>query len=159
RYGRIEAVAAGTLGRLRAAESGGRCVRHPRRMAHARETGKRMTDASRIDLGALGLDRGAHLLIKRALRQIPVGAPLLVSGSHEELAVHLRAWCRAQGHEIVLSPEGEGRGPIARIVRGSAESGRWKGAEAAGAPDRTLPGGVVDKPPARWGLAARGAKV
>ena len=61
-----------------------------------------MTDVSRIELGVLGLDRGAHLLLKRALRQIPVGAPLQVFGSHEELAVHLRAWCRAQGHELEL---------------------------------------------------------
>ncbi|HEU5179232.1 MAG TPA: ferritin-like domain-containing protein [Candidatus Polarisedimenticolia bacterium] len=118
-----------------------------------------MTGIPGIELGALGLDRGAHLLLKHALRQIPVGAPLDVFGSHQDLAVHLRAWCRAQGHEITLFPDGQGSGPAARIVRGSAETGRWKGAESAGAPDRTLPGGVVDKPPARWGLAARGAKV
>ncbi len=118
-----------------------------------------MADDPRIELGALGLDRGAHLFLKRALRQIPVGAPLQVFGSHEELAVHLRAWCRAQGHELELFPDGKGLGPVARIVRGSAETGRWKGAEAAGAPDRSVPGGVVDKPPARWGLAARGARV
>jgi hypothetical protein len=118
-----------------------------------------MTGVPRIELGALGLDRGAHLLLKRALRQIPVGAPLQVFGSHEELEIHLRAWCRAQGHEIELFPDGRGLGPVARIVRGSAETGRWRGAEDAGAPDSTLPGGVVDKPPARWGLAARGAKV
>lgn len=48
-------------------------------------------------------------------------------------------------------PVDRGAGPIARIVRGSAETGRWKGAEATGA--------VVNRPSLRWGLSARSATV
>ena len=113
--------------------------------------------AVKVDLHGLGLDRGGSLLLKRALRLVPIGATLDVFGTHAELPVHLRAWCRAQGHDVELLSGG--LTPVARIARGSAESGRWKGSEAAGAPDRAVAGAVVDKPPARWGLAARGARI
>ncbi len=102
-----------------------------------------------LDLGELGLDRGAHLLVRRALRSLPVGGRLHVHGRAPELGVHLRAWCRTQGHE--LASDGD---PIV-IVRGGVEEGRWRGAERAGA-SRNVP---VEHPSARWGLAARGAMV
>jgi hypothetical protein len=107
----------------------------------------------RVDLGDLGLERGGHLLIKRGLRGIPVGARLEVAGRHPELAVHLRGWCRAQGHTLTLNA------PVAIITRGAAEVGRWSGAETAGAPDPASPGAVVERPASRWGLAPRGARV
>jgi hypothetical protein len=113
----------------------------------------------KIDLGSLGLDRGAHLLLKRALKHLPVGSQLDVFGTHRELPVHLRAWCRAQGHGFELLSDDGGAQAVARIARGSAADARWTGAERSGGPDRTCPGAVVDKPPARWGLAARGARV
>jgi len=113
--------------------------------------------AARVDLADLGFDRGAQLLLKRALRSIPVGARLDVFGTHPDLAVHLRAWCRAQGHAVEMTAAPAG--PIARIVRGPAETGRWSDSEAAGASDRSRPGAVVDRPDARWGLAARGARI
>ena len=118
-----------------------------------------MADAPTVNLGALGLDRGAHLLLKRALAQLPIGARLQVFGTDVELPVHLRAWCRAQGHKVELLAGERGPGPVAFVVRGSAETGRWKDAVRAGAPDRTLAGAVVDRPASRWGLAARGARV
>ena len=111
-----------------------------------------------IDLGDLGLDRGGHLLVKRALRRLPVGGRLDVHGSDAELAVHLRGWCRAEGHVIELPATGSG-GPVARITRGSAETGRWKGADVAGAADPSVTGAVAERPLLRWGLAARGARV
>ncbi|MCB9744057.1 MAG: ferritin-like domain-containing protein [Alphaproteobacteria bacterium] len=97
-----------------------------------------------LDLGGLGLDRGGHLLVKRALRALPVGASLEVTGTDPHLALHLRTWARAQGHEVAGLT----------LTRGAAESGRWRGAERAGGLDQ-----VEDKPDARWGLAARGARV
>ena len=66
-----------------------------------------------------------------------------------QLAVHLRGWCRAQGHEFALTDDRR-----AVITRGSALVGRWRGAEQAGTVDR-----VVDDAPGHWGLAARGATV
>jgi hypothetical protein len=106
-----------------------------------------------IDIDDLGLDRGAHLLIKRALRSVAVGEQIAVRGRHPELGVHLPAWSRAQGHEIVHH-DGQWW-----IRRGGAEEGRWRGAECAGSADTRQGGAVVDSPKATWGLAARGAMV
>src|SRR5882762_7599922 len=116
----------------------------------------------RVDLGDLGLERGGLLLLKRALREIPVGARIEVAGTSPELTVHLRGWCRSQGHAIALSPPPAGAGvdgPVALFTRGPAEVGRWGGAETAGDPDPAVPGAVVERPSSRWGLAARGARV
>ena len=77
-----------------------------------------------IDISDLGLDRGAHLLIKRALRGVAVGEKIGVRGSNADLAVHLPAWCRAQGHELTSAN-------VAAtwwIVRSPMEEGRWRGA-------------------------------
>jgi hypothetical protein len=122
-----------------------------------------------IDIKGLGLDRGAHLLLKRALADLPPGGKLGVRGSAPDLAVHLRGWCRSQGHEFVR-PEAEAQGSndagadegsplVAWVARGAAAGGRWRGAEAAGGADPRESGAVVERPPARWGLAARGASV
>lgn len=116
-------------------------------------------DTARLDLCDLGLDRGGHLLVKRALANLPVGGRLDIDGRHADLAVHLRGWCRTQGHAIDFPSPGREHTPLARITRGSAESGRWRGAVNAGAPDASVAGAVVERPPPRWGLAARGAKV
>jgi len=97
-----------------------------------------------VDLGDLGLDRGGHLLVKRALAGIEVGESVRVVGSDPALGVHLTAWCRAQGHPCA--------GGV--VTRGTAELGRWQGAQRAGGVHE-----VVDHPDARWGLAARGARV
>lgn len=101
-----------------------------------------------LDLGALALDRGGHLLLKRALRALPAGGRLEVHSQDPAFVVHLRAWCRAQGHDLDWS------GPRPVVRRGGAEDGRWRGSERAGAS-----GQPVDHPPRRWGLAARGAQV
>lgn len=95
-----------------------------------------------VDLGDLGLDEGAHLLIKRALT---AETRVTVRGTAATLPVDLPVWARALGHSIERTPEGFAlqRGPD-----------RWHGAERAG----TI-GAPVAHPPARWGLAARGALV
>lgn len=99
--------------------------------------------ATVIDLEDLGLDEGAHLLIKHALS---TQERVLVRGSAPSLPSDLPAWCRAQGHRL------ERDGDAFAITRGAHD--RWRGAERAGAADR-----VSDHAPARWGLAARGALV
>ncbi|HHH28515.1 MAG TPA: sulfurtransferase TusA family protein, partial [Polyangiaceae bacterium] len=115
-----------------------------------------MSDAV-LDLSTLGLDEGGHLLLRRAMRQIEVGQRVGVRGSDDNLRVHLRGFCRSEGHDVIW-PEGEGP-VVAYVVRGSAESGRWRGALTAGHPDRARPDAVADAPPPTWGLAARGATV
>ena len=107
-----------------------------------------------IDIKDLGLDRGAHLLIKRALRDVPVGSKVGVRGTAPDLNVHLTGWCRAQGHQLEFENDG-----TAWITRGDAHSGRWHDAEQAGAADVNASGAVADFPKAAWGLAARGATV
>ena len=108
-----------------------------------------------IDIEELGLDRGAHLLIKRALERIPIGERLGVRGSAPDLSVHLLGWCRAQGHVVVF----EEPNSVAWIIRGRAQSGRWFGAELAGGPRFNEPDAVRAHPSGSWGLAARGALV
>ena len=53
-----------------------------------------------VDLCDLGLDDGGHLLIERALAGLEPGARVGVAGTHAALALHLGAWCRAQGHRL-----------------------------------------------------------
>ncbi len=102
-----------------------------------------------VDLGPVGLDRGAHLIVKRSLGRCDPGARVEVRGTSPELATHLRAWCRAQGHAL---EEGE----RLTVVRGDADLGRWRGATRTGG---ASPESVVDAAPSAWGLAARGALV
>lgn len=104
-----------------------------------------------LDLGALGFDHGAHLLVGRALRALPPAGTLRVVGSDPALGVHLRAWCRGAGHGFHDDMAGGHE-----VVRGPAEQQRWAGAERAGG---TAPADIVRRPPAHWGLAARGALV
>jgi hypothetical protein len=101
---------------------------------------------AQVALGGLGLDRGGHLLIDRALGALSPGERLLVTDSDENLALHLRAWGRARGHGV--------DGCV--VVKGGAGDRRMVGAVRAGGPGRD---GLVDRPPASWGLAARGALV
>jgi hypothetical protein len=106
-----------------------------------------MSPPKTIDLEGLGLDRGAHLLIERALAGLPPGGRLDVRGRDPMLPIHLRAWARAQGHGF------EHPGVI---VRGGAERDRWLSAERAGS---SASGSVLSRPGDTWGLAARGALV
>lgn len=98
-----------------------------------------------VDLQDLGFDHGGHLLLERALSEVPVGGEVEIRGSDPALAVHVRAWCRAVGH---------GFDGASIVTRGSAETERWAGAESTGEPNT-----VVDSAPARWGLAPRGATI
>src|SRR5947207_6011131 len=100
-----------------------------------------------IDLEELGLDRGGHLLLERALNRLPLGGELVVAGRDPALAIHLRTWARAQGHELR-------DGSV--LVRGAASNQRWIGAERAGG---YTPSEVVNHPAATWGVAARGALI
>jgi hypothetical protein len=104
-----------------------------------------------LDLEWLGFTSGAHLLVDRALRGLPVGAALHVVGADPALGVHLRGWCRARGHGFQEHPDGG-----YTVQRGRADLQRWVGSERAGGPG---PDGLVHRPPAHWGLAARGALV
>ncbi|MDD7918748.1 ferritin-like domain-containing protein [Actinomycetospora callitridis] len=106
-----------------------------------------------LDLGFLGFERGAHLLVDRALRDLPVGGRVTVTGGDPALGVHLRAWARRRGHGFAVRSD---RTATWELVRGSADIDRWAGAERAGGPGVD---GIVARPPARWGLAARGALV
>jgi hypothetical protein len=102
----------------------------------------------RVDLGELGFDEGGALLIKRALRLAGPHGRILVSGSAPDLALHLRSWCRSEGHEL------QWRDTDALITGASNAAARWSGAERSGAPNA-----VAEHAPRRWGLAARGALV
>jgi hypothetical protein len=100
-----------------------------------------MTNA--IDLEDLGLDEGAHLLVKRALAAHDA---IVVRGRAPSLAADLPAWCRIQGHRCMRIDGG--------FALERSPHDRWRGAERAGDIDR-----VADVAPAHWGLAPRGALV
>ncbi len=106
-----------------------------------------------IDLGALGLDAGASALLRLTLAGLEPGAELAVRGDAADLLVHLRAWARSEGHGFVAGSPGE---RTATLVRGDAPNARWRHAERAGSPAAD---GAAAQASARWGLAARGAKV
>jgi hypothetical protein len=110
-----------------------------------------------VDLQDLGFERGAALLVKRALRAASEGEAVTVVGKAADLYVHLRAWCRAEGHDYSWS-DATARG-CAVIVRGPAAALRWVEAERAGVADPSAPEAILERPPQRWGLAARGALV
>ncbi len=106
----------------------------------------------RVSLASLGLDRGGHLLVKRALAVFEPGAVIEVDGDDPNLGAHLRAWCRAEGHGFAAYGS-----RIFTITK--SLSSRWSGAERAGKASPSDRDAVLDRPPARWGLAARGALV
>jgi hypothetical protein len=115
-----------------------------------------------IDIDDVGFERGAHLLIKHALRGVAPGGRLAVSSRAPDFGVHLLSWCRAQGHRLELSAQTPG---LAWITPGDAHANRWHGAERAGAPNPASPQSgvaaddVADHAAPAWGLAARGALV
>jgi hypothetical protein len=96
-----------------------------------------------IDLGDLGFDEGAHLLIAHAIAR---SAVLDVHGQASTLPIDLPAWCRANGHACTRTADGFS------IVRGQAD--RRVGAERAGSI-----AAPAERAAAHWGLAARGALV
>src|SRR5690625_6635383 len=101
-----------------------------------------MTEPSRepVDLERLPFAAGGLLLSTRALRAVPVRGRVRVRGSDPARGVHLRAWCRSEGHGFETDPDGGYEG-----VRGEADQLRWSGAERAGDPS---PAGIVRHPPA-----------
>ena len=102
----------------------------------------------RLDLGRCALDRGGHLLLKRACARLAPGARLVVTGDDPATPVHLRALARAWGHGFALEDG------VCVLTRGDAGDARWIGAERAG--EVMAP---VEVPSPRWGLALRGALV
>ncbi|MBV2355694.1 ferritin-like domain-containing protein [Streptomyces sp. J2-1] len=121
---------------------------------------------TRLDLGTLGFEQGAHLLLARALRGTPRGAAVEVAGTDPALLPHLTAWCRHEGHEVRAAGTGSrdaGRGadtggaPVVAYVRpGALADARLSGAARAGGPE---PERMAERAPLHWGLAARGALV
>ena len=106
-----------------------------------------------IDIKSMGLDQGAHLLIKRALDQLAIGDTLRVQGSAPDWDMHLLAWCRSHGHAVSFVAD------HADIVRGPYQSGRWHGAVQSGDANRASPHAIAEHAPSDWGVAARGATV
>ena len=106
-----------------------------------------------IDIKSLGLDQGAHLLIKRALEQVEPGGALRIIASSPDWDMHLLAWCRSQGHAVTFNDD------HAIIMRGPFQQGRWHGAQRNGEANQHTQGAVADHAQSGWGLAARGATV
>ncbi|MFJ1652859.1 ferritin-like domain-containing protein [Streptomyces sp. NPDC088337] len=111
--------------------------------------------AAVVDLGALGFEQGAHLLLDRAVRQAPHGSRIEVLGTDPALLPHLAVWCRHEGHELRTAEPGEAP-VVARLRAGPAAGARLKAAQRAGGPSAAQ---IAERAPLHWGLAARGALV
>jgi hypothetical protein len=109
------------------------------------------------DIENLGLDAGAHILIKHSLLAVPPGGDIGVVGRSPGWEAQLSAWCRSQGHPVALT-ERDGR-VLARVTRGGFETGRWRNALHTGHADAAQPGAIAAQAHPSWGLAARGATV
>jgi hypothetical protein len=108
-----------------------------------------------LDLGGLSFERGAHLLVEQALRDLEPGREAGVTGRDPALVVHLSAWCRRAGHGV-REPGPQETGVRAWVIRGRADLDRWSGAQRCGG---SRPDQIAARPPQHWGLAARGALV
>jgi hypothetical protein len=106
-----------------------------------------------IDIENLGLDAGAHLLIKHGLCGVQVGGEILVIGRAPGWEAQLSAWCRAQGHPLTFN---DGK---AHITRSDIHAGRWRGATPTGHTDPHQTSAVHELALPCYGLAARGATV
>jgi TusA-related sulfurtransferase len=113
-----------------------------------------VTSTATVDLRGLGFAAGAHLLVRRALADLPPGGRLVVTGSDPALRVHLPAWCREHGHRVERPGPADPMHVVGTVVRGTADDDRWIGAERAGLAD---PAGLTRRPPATWGLGVRGS--
>src|SRR5271169_3469106 len=58
------------------------------------------THKHQLKLEDLALYEGAAVLLRRALTQLAQGEWLEVQGDSAELAEHLSAWCRKEGHRL-----------------------------------------------------------
>jgi len=110
-----------------------------------------------VDLADLEFHSGGALLVKRALRQAGPAEAVTVRGCSPDLAVHLRAWCRSEGHDFRWM--GDSANGYAQLIKGLAADQRWSGAERAGGADSHERAAVLDRAPLRWGLAGRGALI
>ncbi len=108
----------------------------------------------RIDLDDLGLDRGGHILVARALAGTPAGSDLEVVGRDPLLGLHLGTWCRAHGHECRIRAANDET--VVLVRPGPHDAARWDRATRAGG---AAPRGLMARPSPEWGLAARGALV
>jgi len=110
-----------------------------------------------VDLGPLGLDGGAHVLVNLALADRSAGERVAVRGEHPALPVHLAAWCRQQGHGWRTGDPGDPSGVVGWVERGATTGARWRGAARAVGDDGS--DGIAPAAVSEWGLAARGAAV
>ncbi|HUP76593.1 MAG TPA: ferritin-like domain-containing protein [Acidimicrobiales bacterium] len=109
-----------------------------------------------VDLGHLGLDEGAQIIVKHAIERLEPGAGVDICGTDPELRVHLRAWCRARGHRY---EDRDVDGAIARVTRGEAAGAPRRNSEPAGHASLAATGAIVERPPGHWGVAPRGSQV
>jgi hypothetical protein len=127
---------------------------------------------AQLDLESLGLDRGAHLLVLRALRSLGVGGELALYGTAPDLALQLSVFAREGGHRwrgarpseretsANHSPSAGGSPFVGTLVAGESLDARLRGAERAGeARDDRSERAVRPHADTRWGVSARGALV
>ena len=79
--------------------------------------------AGAVELGPLGLDGGAHVLVKLALTGLAPGQRVTVRGDHPGLAAQLAVWCRQQGHRWHPADADPAAGPATDGPAGGRRAG------------------------------------
>jgi TusA-related sulfurtransferase len=103
------------------------------------------TPNDQLDLEDLALHEGAAVLLRRVLAQSQAGDWLEVRGDSAQLADHLSAWCRKEGHRFERQP-------------GVADAYRIQSRGLA-PPIPTPRNEISEIADPVWGLAPRGARV
>src|SRR5580658_10472580 len=98
-----------------------------------------------LDLDDLALYEGATVLLRRALAQLAPGEWLEARGDSAELAEHLAAWCRKEGHRCEAKQGAAG----AYLIEASAST----------PVTITSRKEVSEVAEPSWGLAPRGARI
>lgn len=120
-------------------------AREARKLSSIRGTMSVFTPKQQVELEELALHEGAAVLLRRALAQLAPGEWLEVRGDSAELAEHLAAWCRKEGHGFAATLGAKGAYRIQ--------------ASAAAPIIATARGEVAESADPSWGLAPRGASV
>lgn len=112
-----------------------------------------------VELDDLGIDSGAHILVKLALAERATGDEIALRGRHADLLGGLAAWCRQHGHHIRTPEHPDAHEVVAWVRRGRASTDRWMGAQPSAPPDVDGAPAIAARPSPDWGLSARGAMV
>jgi hypothetical protein len=110
-----------------------------------------------VNVGELGFDGGAHILVNLAIHQCQRGQSIEVTGTHPDLLGGLATWCRQHGHRLRTATSPGANEATVLVTRGTGPM--TSVADGNHALEHRNDDVVADCAKPEWGLAARGAAV